>query len=149
MSAPYLLTLWLLYTKLHSNVPLWWDNMQNSWLSYLDLNVKATVQWHGINPCIRSPLCISLTLSWISLNFSQIFIWVRQCVEPTTWQRRPKVKVTLQENGILLNFNLMFLSVRWFAELRDSMLRSNFTVMGFTLELRFQFISPQRFEFFS
>ena len=94
-------------------------------------------QFNGIYPCIRCPLCISLTLSRISLNFRQIFIWVRQFVEPTTWQRRPKVKVTLQEYGIypsnlvhslsyepfqwiLLNFNLMFLSVRWFAELRDS-----------------------------
>ena len=145
MSAPYLLVIWLLYTKLHSNVPLWWDNMQNSWLSDSDLNVKVTVQWHGIYSCIRCLLCISLTLPRISLNFSQIFIWVRQCVEPTTWQRRPKVKVTLQEYGILLNFNLMFLSVRWFADLRDSRLRSNFTVMGFTLELHFQLISPKSF----
>ena len=53
---------------------------------------KVTVQGHGFEPRILSPL----PLGGFSLNFGQMFTSVGQCAEPITHLCRLKVKVTVE-----------------------------------------------------
>ena len=97
------------------------------------LEVKVTVQSHGLEPWISCRSVSPLPLGGFSLNVGQMFTSVGQCAEPITQPCRLNVKVTVEGHEFepwiwcqlhislpleecSLNFDQMFASVRWCAE---------------------------------
>ena len=66
------------------------------------LKVKVTLQDHVIYPSIRVRSISPKPLDRFSLNFSQMFLLVRQCAEHMT--QLPRLKVTGQGQDLPLNF---------------------------------------------
>ena len=68
------------------------------------LKVNVTLQGHVIYPSIRLCYIYPKYFERFSLNFTQMFLSVRQCAEQMT--KLPRVKVTGQGQGITFEFRV-------------------------------------------
>ena len=148
-----------------------WDNVQNTRLSYTVSRSMSQFKVMGltfeVGVCYISPE----PFESVSLNFTQVFLSVRRCVEAMTQlPRLQKVKVTFQGHGIftlqfsvwshrLSSLNIVFFSLKcsphgdvvqnpWFSY-AQSMSSSYLKIMELTLQFYVCSISSEPFERFS